>query len=288
MEAISHGIPSSFGLMAKVEEAFRTGVGFHLDARGEEMTATLDGVFGNWHRQALIQGALPAYEGVVEKLTAGGVAADVGCGSGVALLELAKAFPKSTFHGYDNSTVMLAAAAENLAAAGVDNASFYNVYEQALPETPQYDFVLTFDCLHDMTNPDQVAAAIRTAMQPDGVWFIADMDGQPTFEDNLRDNPRAAVMYALSIFNCLASSMSEPGSFGYGTLGLPEPEMQKLVEGAGFTQFRHVRPDVPGFAMPGATPALHEARPRRPRAAHPPASARSAQPSPLTPWPASL
>ena len=131
MEAIFHGIPSTFDMMPKVEEAFRTGVGFHLDARGEAMTTTLDGVFGNWHRQALVQGALPAYDGVVEKLTAGGVAADVGCGTGVALLELAKAFPRSTFHGYDNSRRILSAAAENLAAAGVENASFHHVEEQA-------------------------------------------------------------------------------------------------------------------------------------------------------------
>ena len=58
------------------------------------------------------------------------------------------------FHGYDNSTVMLSAAAENLASAGADNASFYHVNEQSLPDSEQYDFVLTFDCLHDMTNPD--------------------------------------------------------------------------------------------------------------------------------------
>ena len=58
MEAIFHGIPSTFEMMPKVEEAFRTGVGFHLDARGEAMTTTLDGVFGNWHRQALAPGSL--------------------------------------------------------------------------------------------------------------------------------------------------------------------------------------------------------------------------------------
>ena len=68
--------------------------------------------------------------------------------------------------------------------------------------------------------------------------FIADIDGPPTFEDNLRDNPRAAAMYANSIYNCLASSMTESDSVGYGTLGLPELEMEKLARGAGFTRFR--------------------------------------------------
>lgn len=94
LESMFHGIPDRFGLTPKVEEAFRTGLGFHLDAQGSAMTTTLDGYFGNWHRQVLVEGALPAFDGVVEKLTAGAVAADIGCGSGVARLEMAKAFPR--------------------------------------------------------------------------------------------------------------------------------------------------------------------------------------------------
>lgn len=263
MESIFQGIPELYALMPKVEQAFRTGLGFNVDTRGEQASgiiAVLEGAFGNWHRQVLVQGALPALDGVVEKLTAGALAADVGCGSGIALLEMAKAFPHSVFHGYDNSTAVLSAASENLAAAGVDNASFYNMDEEALPESERYDFVMTFDCLHDMPHPDQMASTIRTAMKPDGVWFIADMNGEPTFEDNLRDNSMAARQYSRSIFDCLASSMCEPDSVGYGTLGLPEPAMKQLAEDAGFTRFRRVRPDIAGFAM-GVTPALFEARP---------------------------
>lgn len=54
--------------------------------------------------------------------------------------------------------------------------------------------------------------------------------------------------------------MCETDSIGYGTLGLPEPAMKQLVEDAGFTRFRRVRPDVAGFPM-GVGPALFEARP---------------------------
>lgn len=171
MESVFEEVPDRYALMPKVEEAFRTGLGFNVDARGGQASGIvdlLDSVFGNWHRQVLVQAALPAFDGVVEKLTAGALAADVGCGSGIALLEMAKAFPRSVFHGYDNSTAMLSAASENLAAAGVDNASFFNVDDQALPASERYDFVITFDCLHDMPYPDQMAAAIRTAIKPDG------------------------------------------------------------------------------------------------------------------------
>jgi SAM-dependent methyltransferase len=240
-----------------------TGLGFALDDRGEMVAGVVDlleGVFANWHRQVLVQAALPDLDGVVERLTAGGLGADVGCGSGIAVLEMAQAFPLSVFHGYDNSRAMLSAAAGNLAAADIDNANFYNVDDQVLPDSAQYDFVLTFDCLHDMPYPDQMAVAIRTAIKLDGVWFIADIDGNGTFEDNLRDHPRAATAYSTSIFACLVSSMCDPDSVGYGRLGLSEPVMKRLVEEADFSRFRRVRPEVSGLAL-GGGPALFEARP---------------------------
>ena len=73
------------------------------------------------------------------------------------------------------------------------------------------------------TAPAQFAAAIKMAMKADGTWLIADINGQPTFEDNLEKNPLARMMYAMSIMSCMSSAMSEPGGAGLGTLGLPEP-----------------------------------------------------------------
>jgi 2-polyprenyl-3-methyl-5-hydroxy-6-metoxy-1,4-benzoquinol methylase len=109
-----------------------------------------------------------------------------------------------------------------------------------LPETPTYHFITTFDCLHDMTHPHEVAAAIRRAIKPDGVWFIADIDGAADFEQNLTERPLSALFYAISVMSCMSSALSEEGGAGYGTLGLPEPAMRKLVEGAGFSRFRRV------------------------------------------------
>ena len=80
-------------------------------------------------------------------------------------------------------------------------------------------------------------------MKPDGTWLIADINGQPTFEDNLEKNPLARMMYAMSIMSCMSSSMAELGGAGLGTLGLPEPAMRELVTSAGFTRFRRL--DIP-------------------------------------------
>src|SRR6202011_233726 len=49
----------------------------------------------------LLSGWLPALDGVVEKLTAGGRAADVGCGHGASTILMAQAYPNSEFVGFD-------------------------------------------------------------------------------------------------------------------------------------------------------------------------------------------
>lgn len=49
----------------------------------------------------LVSAWLPALDGVVEKLKAGGRVADVGCGHGVTTILMAQTFPNSQFVGID-------------------------------------------------------------------------------------------------------------------------------------------------------------------------------------------
>ena len=56
-------------------------------------------------------------------------------------------------------------------------------------------------------------------------------------------NPVVPMMYALSVLSCMSSGLSEPDGAGLGTVGLPEPKMRELVEGAGFNRFRRL--DIP-------------------------------------------
>ena len=83
--------------------------------------------------------------------------------------------------------------------------------------------------------------AIRKAIKPDGTWLIADVHGQPTFEQNLKDNPLAPVMYGFSVLCCMSSALSEPGGLGLGTLGFPEPVARRMTAEAGFTRFYDAR-----------------------------------------------
>jgi 2-polyprenyl-3-methyl-5-hydroxy-6-metoxy-1,4-benzoquinol methylase len=233
-------LPAQIGVIDKLRDSFRTGVGLPYDVFGCDGARGIDGGFAPWFRTMLVPIALPQLDGVAAKLEAGAMVADIGCGAGTAVIEMAKAFPRSEFHGYDISAHALTLAAEARRAAAVDNAHFHDARREPLPEDGRFALVTAFDCLHDMTQPQAMMAAVRRALRPDGTWLIAEINAKPTFEENLAQNPMAAMMYGFSILSCLSSSLSEPGGAGLGTLGLPEPLAREMTATAGFTRFtRH-------------------------------------------------
>lgn len=233
------GFPEQMATIGLLPEAFRTGIGFNYDAGGDGVAKGVERMFAPWYRSALVPEALPKLPGVVDRLQAGAKAADVGCGAAVADIEMAKAFPNSEFHGYDNSLHALARAEANRREAGVDNVALHNPDTDPLPAEPTFDIAFSFDCLHDMARPDLVAAAIRRAMKPDGVWFIVDINCADTYEGNM-ENPMGGMFYGMSLMACMSSSASTPDGLALGTVGLPESKMRELVLGAGFSQFSRV------------------------------------------------
>ena len=235
--AFAH-LPTQLAVLEPLRESFATGVGLPYDAFGCEGALSIEGMAAPWFRTMLVPIALPQLDGVVDKLSAGGAAADIGCGTGIALIEMARAFPRSAFHGYDISAHALTHAERYRAEAGLTNVQFHDPRRQPLPADASLDLVTAFDCLHDMAHPDQALAAVRRALRPDGTLLIADINGKPTFEDNLRDNPMAAMMYGFSILSCLSSGLSEPGGLGLGTLGFTEAVAREMTAAAGFTRFR--------------------------------------------------
>ena len=248
------GLPHRLAVVPALEEAFRTGVGLSFDDRGPDAAADTEMLFANWYRQVLVPVALPKLEGVVDRLEEGTRAADIGCGSGIAVIEMAKAFPASEFSGYDVSAHALERAEAHRAEAGVGNATFHDARRDPLPEDARFGLVTTFDCLHDMTRPEETVRAIRRAIRPDGAWLIADIACAPTFAENLRRPRLSAMLYSISVYSCLSSSLSEPGGAGLGTCGLPEPALRELVTSCGFASLRRLDIDHP-------VNAFYEARP---------------------------
>jgi 2-polyprenyl-3-methyl-5-hydroxy-6-metoxy-1,4-benzoquinol methylase len=238
-------LPQQMGVLEKLLDSFKSGVGLPYDAFGPEGARGIERIMSPWFRTQLVPGLLPMLDGVVGKLEAGANVADVGCGAGVALLTLGRAFPRSKFHGYELSKHALHRAEENRTQAGLSNLRFCDVSREPLPCDARYDLITTFDCIHDMAHPKLAIEAIRKSLKEDGTWLIADINAKPTFEENLADNPMAPMMYGLSILCCMSSALSEPGGAGLGTLGFTEAVARQMAADAGFTRFKRHDYDNP-------------------------------------------
>jgi 2-polyprenyl-3-methyl-5-hydroxy-6-metoxy-1,4-benzoquinol methylase len=214
-------------------EAFRTGVGLTFDELGHVGAHRLARQSGPWARLALVQRVIPALDGVDGRLRAGARVLEVGCGGGLALLTLAEAYPASRFEGIDLSRFAIEHASQAATDSGLDNVTFRAGRGEELPAEGEYDLMLTLDCLHDMTRPDVVAAAIRQAIRTDGTWLIREIRSTGDWSADRR-NPLLAMFYGYSVASCMSSALSEPGGAGLGTLGLPGPAIEQLCRAAGF------------------------------------------------------
>ena len=180
------------------------------DSHGPEGAVGIERSFEPWNRAHLLPDVVPAMDGMADRLTAGARVADVGCGAGGAVLLLADAFPASTFTGYDISQYALARANERLGESGLPNATFSDPREAPLPTDRSLDLVTTFDCIHDMTDPQGMMHVIRDAVRDDGTWLLVDIKARDTFEENVAKNPMASLMYGISVFSCMSSALSRP------------------------------------------------------------------------------
>jgi SAM-dependent methyltransferase len=189
-----------------------------------------------------VQTWLPLAPAVEAKLRDGGRVADVGCGTGQALIELARAFPAITAVGYDVSATAVAAARDAATAAGVTGRVRFEVADASggLPET--YDVITTFDVVHDAVDPVGLLRSIREALNPGGRYLCLEINCSDRPTENV--GPIATLLYGFSMLYCMTTSLAEGGE-GLGTLGLPEPVLAGLAGKAGFAQVRRIEMDNP-------------------------------------------
>lgn len=110
---------------------------------------------------------------------------DVGCGRGAALYPAAeRVAPEGTVVGVDLSEDMVRLLAEELARAGVANASVHRSDAEALDVAPgSFDVVLCAFVLHVLVHPDEAAAGFVRALRPGGRCAASvPMGGGPEWE----------------------------------------------------------------------------------------------------------
>jgi SAM-dependent methyltransferase len=223
-----------FHIRQRALENFRTGNGMEWGEHHPCLFHGTERFFRAGYRASLLSSWLPALEGVVGKLAAGGKAADIGCGHGASTVLMAKAFPNSQFIGIDYHPASIDTARSRAAQAGVTNARF-EVADATSYADGELDFVAFFDCLHDMADPAGAARHARQALKPDGHCMIVEPFAGDRLEDNL--NPVGRVYYGASSLVCVPVSLAKRGPALGAQAG--ESRLRKIVvEEGGFRQFR--------------------------------------------------
>ncbi len=224
----------------KLPDCFRTGLGQSFDDKGEACACGIESMSRKFQADYLVPVLLPRIDGLVERLSAGAKVADVGCGSATSTIAMARAFPKSEFIGYDISIHALHRARDKINAADLHNVSLRNPIDHPLPEDASFDFITTFDVIHDSTHPVELIASIRNSLQETGLWLCADVQGLPSFAENMTDNPIATLAYSFSVMVCMSAGLSTPDGAGLGTLGFHEQKAKEMTRDAGFSHFTRV------------------------------------------------
>jgi SAM-dependent methyltransferase len=168
---------------------------------------------------------------------------DAGCGRGLALIELARAFPESRFVGMDlcaDAVDYARLAARN---EGLTNVTFETRDLTGYVEPGRFDLIASFDAVHDQKDPAALVRGLRGSLRPGGLYLMQDIGGSARLENNL-DFPMAALLYAVSCLHCTPVSLGQ-GGLGLGTMWGWETAERMLRE-AGFASVeRHVLPHDP-------------------------------------------
>ncbi len=215
--------------------AFRTGAGLGWHEHHDDLFRGTERFFRPGYAAHLTTSWIPALDGVEEKLRRGAKVADVGCGYGASTIIMARAFPESTFTGFDYHAPSIEAARKAAAEAGVDDRVSFEVASAAEYPGTGYDLAGFFDCLHDMGDPAGAARHVLTSLAPDGTWLIVEPFASDEVAGNL--NPVGRLFYSVSTLVCTPASLSQEVGTALGAQA-GEARLRDVATAAGFTRFR--------------------------------------------------
>ena len=220
MDEVAHGFQTGEGVPFSAYPRFQDFMGQLSDAK---------------HEQVLVEKFLPGVDGgkILEKLKQGIRVCDLGCGQGVALELMAKAFPASFFVGVDNDPVSLAAAQKK----GGCNLEFVLADAVTLSGkggwADQFDYVTAFDAIHDQSRPLESLKAVGHILKPGGIFSMVDIDAASGHGGNL-SHPMGPFLYTVSLMHCMPQGLDNKGA-GLGMMWGRERAVA-LLKQAGFTR----------------------------------------------------
>jgi ubiquinone/menaquinone biosynthesis C-methylase UbiE len=179
---------------------------------------------------ALESHVLPLVPGLADRLQAGIRMLDAGCGRGRVLTRLAELFPRSRFVGMDLSKEATEQAQQEAAGRGLTNLAFVvaDLTDFDAKAEPQaFDFVTTFDAVHDQARPLGLLKGIHRTLADDGVYLMQDIKGSSHIHKNL-NHPLGTLLYTVSCMHCMTVSLAQGGE-GLGAMWGEEKTREYLA-----------------------------------------------------------
>lgn len=234
MGAFAQYIPVLSAVEDDVLECFRRGGGvpyekfprFHAVMAEDSAQSVLS---------SLESHVLPLVPALEARLRDGIRVLDLGCGSGRVLNRLAALFPSSRFAGLDLSPEAVEAARAEAIAAGLTNVTFevrdLKDFDETAPEDA-YEWITTFDAVHDHPKPLSLLRGIHRALTDHGVYLMQDIKASSFVRHNI-GHPLGPLLYTISTMHCMTVSLAQGGE-GLGAMW-GEEKTREYLEQAGFT-----------------------------------------------------
>jgi len=167
--------------------SLRTGEVTPFQGRGDDFAQAI--AESTWGLQVMTaKKILPNLEGLAERLEAGGMILEVGCGTGNLLALLAKTFPTAHCIGVDIDEDSVTSARQRLQKAGIaDRAEARKGSVSAAVQPSSVDAVVIVEVLHEIAQDLRpfVIAQSATALKPGG-WLVIVDETYPSTREEMR------------------------------------------------------------------------------------------------------
>jgi len=225
-------LAASGSQLPEILDAYRHGDGVSWEEFGADARDSQADINKPWFLHALPD-ALRGVEEVDAVLRRPGARIlDVGCGGGWSTIALATAYPSAEVLGVDVDPASVEMARSNAASSGLGDRVQFRLADAASLTAGGYDAAFAFECVHDMSRPVDVLAAVRRAVRDDGLVIV--MDERVADELTAPGDEIERWMYGVSLFICLPDGMSSTPSAGTGTV-MRRSTLQRYAQEAGFS-----------------------------------------------------
>lgn len=235
MQGFFQAVVSTYIDEPKVTEVFRSGKGLPWSDHNGCLFCGTERFFRPMYAASLVDAWIPALDGVRDKLASGAKVADIGCGHGSSTIIMAKAFPKSSFYGFDFHEPSIEHARSRAKDAGVESSTLFEVVTAKEFPGSGYDLVTIFDALHDMGDPVGAAAHVCNSLAAGGTFMVVEPLAGDTLDENR--HPLGQIYYSFSTMICTPASKAQEVGLALGAQA-GQKRLTEVLNKAGFTKVR--------------------------------------------------